>query len=69
MQTDSIWELRPEEVRTLLEDRLRKRNIGMSAQEFVHAYVTGTLEDPDEVVDLLVLADLLPETKSLFVPA
>ena len=69
MQTDSTREMTAEEVLALLEDRLRKRGIRMSAQEFVRAYVAGTLEDPDDVVDLLVIADMLPETKTLFVPA
>ena len=68
MQTDSVREMRPEEVWALLEENLRKRGIAMSAREFVTAYIAGTLEDPDDVVDLLVLADLLPETKKLFVP-
>lgn len=69
MQVVKVREMTPDEVWALLEEQLRKRRIGMSARELVNAYVARVLEDPDSVVDLLVLADLLPETKKLFVPS
>lgn len=68
MQNGYLIELTREQIRERLERGAQKRR-GMSARELLQAYMTGRLEDPGSVADLLVLADLLPEDDPLLVPA
>lgn len=42
-------------------DAVARERRGMSAEEFLVAYHDGSLDDPGEMADLIVLADLLPE--------
>lgn len=48
-----------EELLGIIEKRARARR-GMSAEELLSAYREGTLEDPGEVLDLVIIGDLLP---------
>lgn len=57
--TTTVRELTREEILARLEAGARRR-LGMSAREMLCAYRNGRLTDPGAVVDLLVLADLLP---------
>jgi hypothetical protein len=60
VETATTIELSPEELREMLELRVRERR-EVSLDELLRAYDSGELEDTGDVADLLVLADLLPE--------
>lgn len=47
-------------------DRVAKTRLGLSASEVLRAYRAGELEDPGEVGDLLILAELLDSTDPIF---
>lgn len=57
-----------EQIVELLERQARQR-VGRSAHDVLRDYRAGRLENPGEVADLLVLADLLPEDDPLFAVA
>jgi hypothetical protein len=59
-----VVELGRDEIARELEDGARER-LGMSARDLVSAYKRGTLEDPSDVADLLVLSDLLHDDDPL----
>lgn len=63
-EKDSILELTREEIVDRIETGARRRR-GMSARDLIRAYLEGRLEDPGEVADLIVLADLLAEDDAL----
>lgn len=64
MEDGSILELTREEIVERIEEGARRRR-GMSARDLIRAYLEGRLENPGEVADLLVLADLLAEDDTL----
>lgn len=68
MDTVPILELTREEILRRIEEGARRRR-GMSARELLHAWRTGTLEEPGEVADLLALAHLLAEDDPLLAAA
>jgi hypothetical protein len=53
-------ELSREEIVGIIDRDARERR-GISGRALVRTYRAGRLEDPGEVADLLVLADLLPD--------
>lgn len=61
-------ELNREEIVALLEQQAHQR-LGRSAGEMLADYREGRLENPGDVADLLVLADLLPDSDPLFAAA
>ncbi len=65
VETSTTTEWTREEIIAHLEEEAKRRR-GVSASELVRAYVTGSLENPGEVADLLALAWLLPEKDPLF---
>jgi len=54
-----------EQIIAIIEREAQKR-LGLSARELFRRYSKGLLEDPGEVSDLIVVADLLPEDDELF---
>jgi hypothetical protein len=62
---DAVVELSREEIIEIIERGARAR-CNMSGAELVAAYREGRLEDPGEVADLLMLADLLEDDDSFF---
>ncbi len=64
MNTPTL-DLSREEIVARIEKVARQRR-GMSAAELLQAYRRGTLKDPGDVADVLVLADLLAEDDPIF---
>lgn len=62
---EEILTLTREQIIALLEREAQKR-LGISARELFRRYSKRLLEDPGEVSDLIVVADLLPEDDELF---
>lgn len=60
MDAAPILELSRDEILRRIEEGAQRRR-GISARELLHAWRTGTLEEPGEVADLLALAHLLAE--------
>jgi hypothetical protein len=59
-----VVELGRDEIAREIEAGAQER-LGMSAGQLVDAYRKGTLEDPSDVADLLVLSDLLADDDPL----
>ena len=57
-----------DQIIAMLEDGARDR-LGVSASELLRAYRQGRLQDPGDVADLIVLAQLLDEDDPLFAAA
>lgn len=57
--------LNREQIVELLEQQAQQR-LGRSARELLRDYRGGRLENPGDVADLLILADLLPDSDPLF---
>lgn len=62
---EEVLTLTREQILEILERESQKR-LGLSARELFRRYARGLLEDPGEVSDLVVIADLLPEDDELF---
>jgi hypothetical protein len=62
---EEVLTLTREQIMAILEREARKR-LGLSARELFRRYAKGLLDDPGEVSDLVVIADLLPEDDELF---
>lgn len=63
---NNLEELSNDSILELLRVNLEKR-MNIDVQQFLKQYDSGTLEDPGEVADLLILADLLrkPENEPI----
>jgi len=62
---EEVLTLTREQIIAIIEREAQKR-LGLSARELFRRYSEGLLEDPGEVSDLIVVADLLPEDDELF---
>lgn len=60
MDTVPVLELTREAIVSQIDAEARRRR-GLSARELLRAYRAGALKNPGEVMDLLSLADLLPQ--------
>lgn len=58
--SDTETELTPEYIYTLIDTEARRR-LGISGEEMLARYERGEMDDPGQVADLIVLADLLRE--------
>ena len=67
LRADDSVELTRDRIARLLEEGARKRR-GVSARRLVRSYKRGGLQEPGEVADLLVLADLLPDDDPIVAP-
>lgn len=65
MQDGYFIELTREQILERIEQGAQKRR-GLSARDLLLAYREGRLDEPGAVIDLLVLADLLPEDDPIF---
>jgi hypothetical protein len=61
--SENSYELAPDEVRAILDREARAR-LGISADELLRVYRSGTLDRIADVADLLILMDLLEEPVS-----
>lgn len=66
--TVTALRLSRDEIADLIERQAQRRR-GLSARQLLGAYRQGRLENPGDVADLLVLADLLPQDDPLFAAA
>jgi hypothetical protein len=60
-------ELSRDRIAGLIERGAQERR-GVSARRLVRSYRRGRLQEPGEVADLLVLADLLPDDDAIVAP-
>ena len=58
-------ELTREQIIQILEEKARER-LGISAHELLIRYRQGKIENPGELADILMTADLLPEDDEIF---
>lgn len=65
---EEVLELTRDDIIEALETGARRRR-AIGGAEMIAAYRAGRLEDPGEVGDLLVLADLLDPNDPFFTPA
>lgn len=65
---DTDLEFTRDQIVEILETGAHDR-LGMSAGALIRAYRDGTLEEPGDVADLIVLARLLEEDDPLFAAA
>lgn len=63
--SDPVLEFSRDEIIAMLEEGANKR-LGMSASQLLLAYRQGRLQEPGDVADLIVLAQLLDEDDPLF---
>lgn len=59
--SEAVAEISQEEILDVI-DREANARLGISGLELLRQYSAGQLDDPDQVADLIVLADLLQET-------
>lgn len=60
--TEKVVQHTREEILAVIEEKAQARR-GMSAIDLLRAYEEGTLDNPSEVYDLILLAKLLPSEK------
>jgi len=67
IERSSVLELTRDQIVTRIERGAKQRGFPYSAEDLIHAYHEGRLDDPSAVADLVGLAALLPDNDPLFV--